>query len=452
VLLAAGAVVSLIDPWALLQPGFWLSFGAVGLLLVMEDRRSPRVSNTWRERAASALRDGLRTQTGISLGLAPLSMVLFQQVSVVGFLANLVAIPLVTLLITPLALLGMVLPAAWQAAAWLVQASMPPLQLLASLPWATWSAPAAPEWVQAAALAAGALAVLSLPWFWRCAALPLALPLFAMPAPTPAPGEFQLWLPDVGQGGAAIVRTANHTLLYDAGPQYSRDSEAGSRVLVPLLRAQGVRAIDHLMLSHRDTDHVGGAGALLAALPVRAMSSSLEATHELLQGAVPHQPCRTGLAWQWDGVQFEVLHPQVPPPPTAKPNTASCVLKVSNPQGRSVLLTGDIEAAQEAQLVQALGARLQASVLVLPHHGSKTSSSAAFLQTVAPQTAFAQAGWRNRFGHPALEVVERVQALGIALERSERCGAWGWSSDPALPPHCERLATARQRYWRHHVP
>jgi competence protein ComEC len=294
--------------------------------------------------------------------------------------------------------------------------------------------------------------VLPLPWLWRWAALPLAWPLFALPTPAPAPGQFELWLPDVGQGGSAIVRTAHHTLLYDAGPQYSRDSEAGSRVLVPLLRVQGVREVNHLMLSHRDNDHVGGAAAVLAALPVGAMSSSLEATHTVLQGGVAHAPCRAGQTWQWDGVHFEVLHPLSEPPTNAKPNTASCVLRVSSAQGRSALLTGDIEAAQEAALVQALGAQLRSTVLVLPHHGSKTSSTAAFLQAVSPQTAFAQAGWRNRFGHPAPEVQERVHAAGATLVRSERCGAWRWSSDTADAQHCERLSAPRQRYWRHHVP
>jgi competence protein ComEC len=452
VLLAAGAVVSVADPWALLQPGFWLSFGAVGLLLMIDGHTAAARVEAWPQRAIHAVRQGLRTQGAISLGLAPMSMVLFQQVSLVGFAANLLAIPLVTLLITPLALLGMLVPPAWQAAAWIVQALMPPLQSMASWPWATWSAAAAPLWVQSAALAAGALVILPLPWTWRFAAVPLAWPLFAMPSAAPAQGQFELWLPDVGQGGAAMVRTARHALLYDAGPQYSRDSEAGTRVLAPLLRAQGVRQIDHLMLSHRDNDHVGGAAAVLAAVPVRALSSSLEPTHPLLQGGVPHAPCRAGQAWQWDGVGFEVLHPPASATADAKPNTASCVLKVSTQQGRSVLLTGDIEAAQEAGLVQASGEKLKSTVLVLPHHGSKTSSSDGFLQAVAPQTAFAQAGWRNRFGHPAPEVVARVQAQGIELLRSDRCGAWQWSSEAATSPQCERLSAARQRYWRHHVP
>jgi competence protein ComEC len=453
VLLAAGLVVTVMDPWALLQAGFWLSFGAVGLLFLSESPPRQTVAmQTWLARGAALLRDGARTQMVASFGLAPLSMLLFQQVSIVGFIANLVAIPLVTLLITPLALSGVLLPPLWDVAAWFVHALTPGLAALAALPWATWSAPAAPLWAQAAALLAAVVLMAPWPWRLRALALPLALPLFAMPAPAPAAGQFTLTLPDVGQGGAAIVQTEAHTLLYDAGPQYSRDSEAGSRVIVPLLRSLGVRAVDLLMLTHRDTDHVGGAQALLQALPVRAMSSSLEPTHALLRRGVPHQPCVAGQRWRWDGVAFEVLHPQAGAgeAPNVRPNALSCVLRVSTVQGRSVLLTGDIEAPQESALVVAQGAQLHSDLLVLAHHGSKTSSSAGWLDAVAPSTVVAQAGWRNRFGHPAPVVLERLAERQLVLVRSDVCGAWQWSSDPAAQGHavCERQR--KPRYWRHH--
>jgi competence protein ComEC len=453
VLLAAGVVVTVIDPWALLQPGFWLSFGAVGLLFLAEPwRPASTASPSWAARGLALVRRGARTQVVASLGLAPLSMLLFQQVSVVGFVANLVAIPVVTLLVTPLALLGMLLPPLWQLAAWIVQALTPGLAALAALPWATWSAPAAPLWAQAAALLAAVVLIAPWPWRLRALAVPLALPLFAMPAPLPAAGHFTLTLPDVGQGGAAVVQTAGHTLVYDAGPQYSRDSDAGSRVVLPLLRALGVRAVDHLVLSHRDTDHVGGARAVLQALPVRAMSSSLEPLHPLLQQAVVHQPCVAGQRWVWDGVAFEVLHPQTATvdATAVKPNALSCVLRISNPHGQSVLLTGDIEAPQEAALVVAQGAQLRSQVLVLAHHGSKTSSSASWLDAVAPTTVVAQVGWRNRFGHPAPEVLARLAERQLPLVRSDVCGAWRWSTDPAAddPAVCERQRAPR--YWRHH--
>jgi competence protein ComEC len=448
VLVAAGTGVSLLDPWALLQPGFWLSFAAVGMLFMSEPQPpGPAAAMGWRARIVATLGHGLRTQAAISVGLAPLTMLLFQQVSLVGFVANLVAIPVVTLIVTPLALLGMLVPPLWQLAAALVQALLPGLSALAAWPWATWTAPAAPLWAQAAGVLAGLVALAPLPWSWRASALPLALPLLAWPAATPAPGHFELWLPEVGQGGAAIVRTAGHTLLFDAGPQYSRDSEAGSRVVVPLLRTLGVRQVDQLVLSHRDSDHVGGAAAVVAALPVAALSSSLEPGHALL-ALRPATACTAGQRWMWDGVEFEMLHPGADLPASAAPNTRSCVLKVTAAGGRSALLTGDIEAAQEAALVQREGSRLASTVLVLPHHGSKTSSSEAFLQTVAPRIAVAQAGWRNRFGHPAPAVVARVQAQGATLVRSDACGAWGWQSAAPGRWHCERQQPSRQRYWR----
>jgi competence protein ComEC len=453
VLLAAGVVVSAVDPWALLQPGFWLSFGAVGLLLLAEPRRERiEAAPGWIARGRAVVAQGVRTQVVASLGLAPLSMLLFQQVSVVGFVANLFAIPVVTLVITPLALLGALFAPLWQAAAWLVQALTPGLAWMASLPWATWSAPAAPAWAQIAALLAAVVLIAPWPWRLRALAAPLAAPLFAMPAVLPPVGHFTLTLPDIGQGGAALVQTAHHTLLYDAGPQYSRDSDAGSRVVVPLLRSLGVRSIDLLMLSHRDTDHVGGALSVMNAFPVRALASSLDAAHGLLQLGQVHEPCAAGQRWHWDGVQFEVMHP----PPEAgdrassKPNALSCVLRVQSTDGRSVLLTGDIEAAQEAMLVATHGPKLKSDMLVLAHHGSKTSSSDSWLDMVAPSVAAAQVGWRNRFGHPAPQVRERLLARAIPLVRSDHCGAWRWSSQPQAPKHahCERKANIR--YWRHH--
>ena len=254
-------------------------------------------------------------------------------------------------------------------------------------------------------------------------------------------------LVDIGQGSAALVRTRNHLLLHDAGPQYSRESEAGTRVLLPLLRAQAARRIDLLMLSHRDADHVGGAAALMAALPVTALWSSLEASHPLRAGKVPHTRCEAGQQWQWDGVSFVVLHPLAADyeRPGLKPNAMSCVLRVTDAAGNRLLLTGDIEAEQEQRLVATDAAALRSSVLVVPHHGSKTSSTAAFLDAVAPQVAVMQAGYRNRYGHPAPPVLARYAEHGIAIVRSDRCGAWTWR--PGEGATCERDAAAR--YWHH---
>ncbi len=452
VLLGVAIAVTALDPWALLQPGFWLSFVAVALLIGSEPAHAASpiapAAQGWRQRTVRALHGGLRTQVIATVGLAPLSMLFFQQVSIVGFVANLVAIPLVTLLITPLALLGALLPPLWLAAAALVQALMWLLQALAGWPGAVWTAAAAPPWAVACGLLGALLALLPLPWRLRLLGLPLMLPLLVPPVERPASGRFELVAADIGQGTAVLVRTQHHLLLYDAGPQYSPEADAGGRVLLPLLRARGEAAIDLLMLSHRDTDHVGGAASLLAGMPVRALASSLRDEHPLLarrQSNVPHRRCDAGQTWEWDGVRFDVLHPlPVDHGSAAKPNALSCVLRVQGTNA-SVLLTGDIEATQETALVQRAGAALKSDVLLVPHHGSRTSSTPAFIDAVAPRTALAQAGYRSRYGHPAPDVERRYRERSIEFVRSDRCGAWTLSADGSA--RCER--DAARRYWQH---
>ncbi len=455
VLLSAAALVTALDPWALLQPGFWLSFVAVGLLMASEPARpgpdagaaAPDGWRGWPVRLARAAQGGLRTQVVATLGLTPLGLLFFQQVSLVGLAANLVAIPLVTLLITPLALLGAFAAPLWALGAAVLQGLIRLLEWLAAWPGAVWVVPAAPPWAQVAGMLGAALLVLPLPWRLRLLAVPLVLPLLMPPIERPAMGRFELLAVDVGQGTAVLVRTRTHLLAYDAGPQYSRDSDAGQRVLLPLLRARGERRIDTLLLSHRDSDHVGGARALLAGLPVGRVLSSLEPQHPLLALAAAPARCEAGQAWEWDGVRFELLRPPADAYGTGlKPNAMSCVLRVAAGDA-TALLTGDIEREQEAALVALQPAALRSDVLVVPHHGSRTSSTPAFLAAVQPQFAVFQAGYRNRFGHPAPEVVERYRRLGIPWVASPDCGAWRWRSGEALPGVCER--DDARRYWHH---
>lgn len=461
---AAAVVVTAADPWALLQPGFWLSFVAVGLLMGSGAAR-PLVAVTsglappppaWPRRFGALLAGGLRTQLVATLGLAPLTLVFFQQLSLVGFVANLIAIPLVTLLVTPLALLGTLWAPLWSAGAAAVAALNLLLQALAAPAWAVWQVPAGPGWAVPCALLGAALALLPLPGAVRLLALPLLLPLLAPAVPRPAEGAYELIAVDVGQGTAVLLRTASHALLYDAGPQYSRETDAGERVLLPLLRALGERRLDALVLSHRDTDHVGGAAALLRGLPVARLESSLEPAHPLLalareRGAAV-VPCEAGGRWTWDGVTFEWLHPG--PDLLArsgwektKANTLSCVLKVGghwDGHAHRALLAGDIEREQELALVATQRAALAAEVLLVPHHGSKTSSSEGFLDAVAPRFAVVQAGYRNRFGHPAPAVAARYAARGIELIDSPRCGAWRFGPGGSS---CWRALS--RRYWHH---
>lgn len=447
-LLACAAVV-LTDPWALWQAGFWLSFVAVGVLFATDSVAAGAYPKSARGHFYALLRE----QWVVTLALTPLSLLLFGQVSLVGFAANLLAIPWVTLVVTPLALAGVVWAPLWSLAAWALQPLAAGLQWLAGWPWAVVFLPAAPLWAGVLALLGGGLLAMRLPWQLRLWSVPLLVPLLCWQAPRPAPGQFELLAPDIGQGNAVLVRTATRTLLYDAGPRFSRESDAGHRVLVPLLRALGER-VDVLMLSHRDADHTGGAAAVLAQQPGAALTGSIEAEHAL-QALRPATPCVAGQRWVWDGVAFEVLHPTgAEPDHPARPNTASCVLRVASAEGGPhaqavALLVGDIEAAQE----QALLARsnpVKADVLLVPHHGSKTSSSPAFLDAVQPRTALVQAGYRNRFGHPAPEVLQRYAQRQVPVVESARCGAATWSSARPDVVECER--DKGRRYWQHTVP
>ncbi|MEO8278929.1 MAG: DNA internalization-related competence protein ComEC/Rec2 [Ideonella sp.] len=457
ILLTAAVLVTAVDPWAMLQPGFWLSFVAVGLLLASDAVRhvpakpvavATRWGAVWRH-AGGSLGQMLRSQGGVSIGLAPLSMIFFQQVSLVGLLANLLAIPLVTLLITPLAMLGIALPWLWQPAAWLLQLMSSVLAWLASWPLAVWTVPAAPVWAQLSAMLGALLAVLPIPWRLRLLVLPLALPLL-LPARTwPLEGRFEAMAVDVGQGTSVLIRTRTRLLVYDAGPRYARDSDAGERVLLPLLRGRGEDRVDMLVLSHRDSDHVGGASSLMRGLPVDELLASLETGHPLWHSKSFNRRCVAGQRWVWDGVQFEILHPLVSDDPGGnKPNAISCVLRVagSAPGSGSLLVTGDVERLQELALVSRDAERLRSTVIIVPHHGSRTSSTAQLLDAVQPRLAVFQAGYRNRFGHPAADVVARYRSRGIAVVESTGCGAWTWQGDAEVTDaSCERQL--RRRHW-----
>ncbi len=406
------AVVLLFDPWAVLWAGFWLSFGAVALIFFAANETEP------------VLQQWLRVQWAITLGLAPAALFLFSQVSIVGPLANAVAIPVVSAIVTPLALIAAILP--WDAplafAAWLMQWLLHFLEWCAALPAALWQQHVPPLWSALLALA-GVLWLLAprgVPW--RATGLALMLPAVALPPPAPASGTAWITTLDVGQGLAVLVRTANHALLYDAGPAFGTEADSGERIIAPYLRATGIERLDSMVVSHNDSDHSGGAASVLENFEVATLLSSLGAGHPLLSLAASARPCAAGQAWTWDGVRFELLHPAGPDARAKKTNDLSCVLKVTAGE-RSMLLTGDIEAPAEAQLLQRDAGALRADVLLVPHHGSRTSSSEAFLAAVRPAAAVVPVGYRNRFRHPNAEVLERYQNAGIMVRRTDLEGA-----------------------------
>lgn len=447
VLCAALGVVVLLDPWAVLWPGFWLSFGAVAVILFGGHGRIGQRASGLRANLALAG----RTQWSVTLGLVPLTMLLFGQVSLVSPLANALAIPLVSFVVTPLALLGSLLPA--PLCGWLLMAAhgavaglAAVLGHLSALPVAVWRASAPQAWVFLLALGGTLWMLMPRGWPHRWAGATAWLPLLLQLPEHPAPGTFRVTAFDVGQGMALLVETAGHRLLYDTGPGYAPGADAGSRVLLPYLRMRGIGALDGMVVSHSDTDHTGGALAVLGEQQVGWVASSLEDGHPIVRAARRHLRCAAGQQWEWDGVRFEMLHPDasIYADRGGKANARSCTLRITN--GRTaILLAGDIEAAQEAELVRTSAGRLRADVLLAPHHGSGTSSTLPFLQAVHPRVGVFQVGYRNRYKHPKKEVYERYGQLGIERLRTDELGAV--TLDFGAGIEYEAYRSTHARYW-----
>ncbi|MBC9251355.1 DNA internalization-related competence protein ComEC/Rec2 [Pseudomonas alcaligenes] len=409
-LLLAWIAVLLVEPLAVLQAGFWLSFGAVAILaLVFAGRLGawPWWQVWW------------RAQWTLAIGLLPLFLALGLPLSASGPLANLLAVPWVSFLVVPPALLGtLLLPIPWlgEGLLWLAGGL---LQLLFQvLAWLAvglpaWLPTALPLWAWLLVCLGCGLLLLPAGLAPRALGAVLLLPLFYLPASVPEPGQAEVWQLDVGQGLAVLVRTRGHVLLYDSGPRYG-DFDLGERVVLPSLRQLGVQRIDTLLLSHADSDHAGGALAVQRGLPVtQVLSGEAAALPAVLQA----RPCIDGAQWRWDDVVFTTWQWQA----AGEGNAASCVLKVEA-AGESLLLTGDIDQAAERALLQA-GRNVRADWLQVPHHGSRSSSSAAFLDAVAPRAALLSRGANNPFGHPHPLVLQRYAARSIRLYDSVTSGA-----------------------------
>jgi competence protein ComEC len=455
----AAAVVTAIDPWSSAAPGFWLSFGAVAAILLAMQGRRLRAPG-WRERLGVAV----HVQLAVTVALVPLTIALFQQVSIVSPLANAVAIPLVSLVVTPLALLGglaVALPAPLDTLAvpllaighalfaWLAAA----LQWLAGFGWAAVALPAPPPWALAFALAGVLWLLMPRGWPLRWLGAVWLLPLVVWPPQRPAEGELWVTAIDVGQGAAVLLETRDAAVLYDTGPRYTREADAGGRVILPYLRWRGIGRLDLLVVSHLDSDHSGGAASVLRALPRTPVLTSIEATHPMLREASTVTRCAEPQGFTLGALQLDVLHPTVGDYAERRStNAMSCVLR-ARLGDVTVLLTGDIPAAQEAQLL----ARAQApmapvTLLSAPHHGSRHSSSAPLLAATQPREVLFQAGYRNRFGHPDAEVLMRYAAAGAVVARSDHGGALQWrlrAHGDSVGPVATR--DAARRYW-HNQP
>ncbi len=417
VLALAAALVVLVDPMAVISAGFWLSFGAVAIILLASGGRM---------QPAGWLIAWARTQWAVTLALIPFMLAMFQQISLVSPLANAFAIPLVSLVVVPLSIAGALVPwdAIAQLAHWVMSLCMWPLEKLAALPGAVWQQHAPPLWAIPLAVAGAVWMLLPRGFPARWVGAGFLLPLFLSVPQRPASEEIWLSVLDVGQGLAAVVRTREHALVFDSGPGIAERIDAGSRIVVPYLRYVGVRQLDALVVSHGDLDHAGGALSIIEAVPVDRLHTSLPKHHPIRLAVAKADDCEDGQGWQWDGVRFEFLHPAVDShaDPKIKDNDRSCVLRVAGKYG-SVLLSADIERGSEQQLVSKRGASLKSDVLIAPHHGSRTSSTAEFLQSVAPGLIVIPVGHRNRFGHPHPLVSARYRALGSQVYRTDLGGA-----------------------------
>ncbi|MCM2480051.1 DNA internalization-related competence protein ComEC/Rec2 [Serpentinimonas maccroryi] len=434
--LAVMQMVVLLDPWALLSPGFWLSFVAVAILFAT-GQPLPTDGRSGRHYVLGLV----RTQALMTLALAPLLLLWFGEFSLVGLLANLPAIPWVTLLVTPLALAGVLIWPLWLLAGWMVDALMLWLQALQQWPWATVSRPALPLLLAVLAAMGGLLLVLRWPWSLRAWGLLLIWPALAYSPARPPPGHFEWLAADIGQGTAVIVRTQNHTLVYDTGPPMGPHSDAAERVLLPLLQRHG-EAPTKVLISHIDSDHASGIATLARAHPQAQWLTSFDTQ----PWGLSSQRCLAGQSWVWDGVPFRILHPGPDDYAARRPDNAmSCVLQVG--QGAaSLLLPGDIYIEEETRLALAQP-DLRAGVLLAAHHGSRTSSGPVWLNTLQPQWVVIQAAHRSRYGHPHPQVLARLQERGIPWVATPLCGAaWGSSQRPD-ELHCQRQQ--RQRYWQH---
>ena len=463
VLCLAALAVVLFDPWAVLWPGFWLSFGAVAMILYASVGRT-RVNSAALTRHGywfNQLQAASHGQYVVTVGLVPLTVLLFGQVSLVSPLANAIAIPLVSLLVTPLALAGSLMPVpvcgwvlllAHEIVAWLAVF----LNWLSALSWAVWSTPLPAAWMFVCALVGAVWLLAPRGWPARWLGLVGWLPLLCNTSSHPAPGTMTVTAFDVGQGMALLIETERHRLLYDTGPAYSPDSDGGNRVIVPYLKSRGIERLDGMVVSHNDNDHSGGALSVFQQTKIGWVLSSLAADSPIVKAAPGHRRCKAGQRWQWDGIDFEILHPGAASYDSAKwkPNARSCTLKITPlvAEGAlapsSILLAGDIEAVQEDELVGSIPDKLRSTVLLAPHHGSGTSSTLPFLLAVQPHVAIFQVGYRNRYHHPKPQVFERYRDLGIQRLRNDDSGAITLQFGSSLSIRTYRSEHARYWYGR----
>jgi competence protein ComEC len=502
-------VVLLLDPAAVLSAGFWFSFSAVAVIYISvvngyhaDDSTQThlilkRSTLSW---LVNILKEWMKLQLMISLFLLPLSLFMFQQGSLISPLANLLLIPYVSFLVVPVILLAIACSflsyglsaILFKLAAALLDFIWPVLSSLSELPYAFWVkgdidviglllASTAMLLLYFSKAITRFLAIHFAPtkpdaslfpayWSFRLLACLLFLPLLITARPPLSSGDFQLTILDVGQGSAAVIRTQNHVAIFDSGARFSDRMDAGSSVLVPYLRSQGIRKLDRLIISHGDSDHIGGAQTVLESFPeADLLGQDIDTLVFHSSGANIKSPCYAGIRWHWDGVDFEFLSPEKsgvsasspglnsavkpaanPVSKQGKRNNHSCVLRIASASG-SVLFTGDIEKAVENQLLQRYPEQLNSDILIVPHHGSNTSSSLSFIQQVKPELSLISVGYKNRYQLPSSQVTARYETIKSELIETDKSGAITISVLSAGGISVDRYRERVQKYWHHRL-
>ena len=434
----------ILDPLVGWSLGFYLSFAAVAWIFY-----------SMRLRASKGWRSVLRMQAMVSLGLIPWTLFFFQQYAPVSLLANIIAIPWVGFVVVPLALMASAMlwlcPIAsdyiLHAAVYAMQGLYWILQHLTLIPLPHIAITVENMWVLLLSELGFLLLLAPRAWPMRRLGVIYLLVLGFWPHTYLSKGVIDMWVLDVGQGLASVIQTRHHTLIFDTGPHFRDGFDAGASVMLPFLKTQGIQHIDTMIISHGDNDHSGGAAAILAHLPVDSLYGGEPKRRKL---SMPMQACHRGIHWRWDGVLFSFLNAR--PHAYDPANAHSCVLLVDNGYER-LLLPGDIEYQTEQNLVKDWAEQLHADILIAPHHGSKTSSSVAFIEAVKPNYVIFATGYHNRFHFPSPKVVKRYKDAGVIALNTADCGAvhmvLATRKKQPIDATCFRLS--HQHYWDHNI-
>ncbi|MCW8911425.1 MAG: DNA internalization-related competence protein ComEC/Rec2 [Gammaproteobacteria bacterium] len=437
-------IILVLDPVSVLSVGFWFSFMAVAVISYSFSGRLKPL-NIWQQWG--------RLQWVLALALFPLSLYIFQQGSIISPLANFVLVPWVSILVVPLVLMAGIMVFLYEPLAGLIfdlaDASLgliwPFIQMLSELQFASWYS-AQHKWLVLILSLSGMLLILAprgIPF--RFLGLFMLLPLISYEEEKLKQAEFTASLLDVGQGLSLFIQTSNHSLLFDTGPKFSESFDTGRMVVLPFLKARGIHQLDKMIVSHGDNDHIGGAQSILEAIKVDHLTgqdlNSLRHDNKSL--------CQQGDAWQWDGINFQILHPDSSGL-YQKRNNYACVLRISSSYG-SLLVTSDIEKRAEQRILRDHAGQLKSDVMIIPHHGSKTSSTEPFIEAVSPHYALVSSGYRNRFGHPKKIILSRYRARNITLLNTTDMGAidilFNQQQGVAKPVSYRAMSG---NYWNHH--